>query len=835
LITALTCAHRLKLSGPNWSDRAAPRRSATRAHRNRAGGGVTSSALPEETFQQRRAESEPIAARPPVELAPRPEPRRQTAVPPWLTRLTTLMLAVAAVVTLAAAVASVPPMSHHVGTVARACLYDTVYALAVPLLVLRAVFVPAQRGTWALFALGMGSYASAAVYSFMNLLAGRELPFPSVCDLGWLLLYPFCYAAIVLLIRAEVRLGRLRTLLDGAVAGLGIAAASSLLVFDVLWTPATASGGELAHLVELAYPTGDALLIATLLCLWTVSGRAGRGRLAMLAVGVLALAIADTGYLALVAHDEYAPGTGTDVLYLSGSTMISAAAWRTRKPAWRPPPAAPGVPLVLPLVSALFALGVLLTATQEPVSPVSISLAGLSLVCVVGRTLLAFRELRSLGQVRQREARRDELTGLANRRAFQEYVASRIAQPDTEAILLLLDLDRFKDVNDSFGHHAGDRLLCYASARLATTVRGTDFLARLGGDEFVIVFGAARLRREHVEEVARRLRAELRRPFDIDGVQVHIDVSAGIAAARPDDSAEDLLQHADIAMYEAKRAGCGHCWYSPGGEAAARTRLERLSALRDDVGTDAITLHYQPKIDLRTGAVAGVEALVRWHPRGGTPVYPDEFLALAEQAGLMQQLTANVLAQAVAQGAAWRRAGAMLTVAVNVSATDLDTVGFPAAVVDQLERHGLPPRALTLEITETTLMSSSPRTGVALSTLDALGVRVAIDDYGTSYSSLGYLQRLSTVDELKLDRLFVSQIAGNPRAAAIVKSSIELAHALGMIVVAEGVEDAKVLAQLRSWGCDQAQGYHISRPVPAGSLCDWLAAHRPAAWIGSST
>jgi diguanylate cyclase len=807
---------------------------------------VASSALPGETFQQRETFPErragPMPAVLPVQAAPKPDPasdRLAAAVPPWLTRLARLLLAVAAVAAVAAAVLTLPPMSHQVGSVVLACLYDTAFASVVLLLGLRAVFVPAQRGTWALFAIGMGWYAGGSIYSWMSRLAGWVLPFPSVCDLGWLLLYPCCYAAIVLLIRAEVRQGRLRTLLDGAVAGLGIAAAFSLLVFDVLLGPAGEAPRELAHLVELAYPIGDALLIATLLCLWTIRGRLERGGLAMLATGVFALAIADTGYLTLIAHHAYIPGAVTDVVYLGGITLMGAAAWRNPTLAWRPA-TTDGVSLLMPLVSALFALGVLLTATQEPVSRVSISLAGSSLICVVGRTLLAFREVRSLGQVRQREARRDELTGLANRRAFLEHVLTRTAGPTAqpeaaaEAILLLLDLDRFKDVNDSLGHHAGDRLLCYASARLATAVRHSDFLGRLGGDEFVIVFGGAGLRRPNVDEVARRLRAELRRPFDIDGVQVHIDVSIGIAAARPDDGVDDLLQHADIAMYEAKRAGGGHCWYSPGGEAAARSRLERLNTLRADVGTAAIALHYQPKIDVRTGTVAGVEALVRWQ-RDGAVVYPDDFLPLAEQAGLMQQLTANVLEQAVAQCAAWRRAGALLTVAVNVSATDLDTAGFPAGVVELLEKHGLPPRALTVEITETTLMSSSHHTGVALSTLDALGVRVAIDDYGTSYSSLGYLQRLSTVDELKLDRMFVSQIAGNPRSAAIVKSSIELAHALGMIVVAEGVEDGEVLRQLRGWGCDQAQGYHISRPVPAERLSDWLAAHQPAAWVDSST
>jgi diguanylate cyclase (GGDEF)-like protein len=384
----------------------------------------------------------------------------------------------------------------------------------------------------------------------------------------------------------------------------------------------------------------------------------------------------------------------------------------------------------------------------------------------------------------------------------------------------VLDLDRFKEINDSLGHTVGDALLARVGPRLRAELRADDVLARLGGDEFVVL--AREIDAEEARQLSSRLRAALQRPFAVSGMVLDVDASVGVAIG-PDESpsAVELLQLADLAMYAAKTGRTGVAVYDEERDGHGRRRLEDVAQLRRAIEEDELVLHYQPKLALSTGVVDGVEALVRWqHPTRGL-LYPDAFIDLAESAGLMAQLTTRVVDMALAQCRVWADRGRLLTMAVNVSPSNLVDEAFPGQVRDLLARHELSAGCLVLEVTESLLMEDRERAVRVLGRLRDEGVGVAIDDYGTGYSSLAYLAALP-VTELKLDRAFVGEMTASPRAESIVTSTLQLAHALGLVLVAEGAEDQATVDALTFHGCDVVQGYHLSRPLPADALWSWL-------------
>jgi diguanylate cyclase (GGDEF)-like protein len=439
---------------------------------------------------------------------------------------------------------------------------------------------------------------------------------------------------------------------------------------------------------------------------------------------------------------------------------------------------------------------------------------------------VTFREANSLADSHQL-ARTDELTGLGNRRSFYDTAQQQLAEGDSSGALLLLDLDRFKEVNDSLGHHAGDDLLRLVATRLRKNLHGTsEVLSRLGGDEFaVLVVGATSA---EAEEVASGIREVLEPPFSVDGVTVRVNASIGISLF-PEQGTEvsALLRRADIAMYQAKASRSGLYVYTPASDSLhGQHRMRNLEELRTAIFSRALVVHYQPKIDVRTLAVTGVEALVRWqHPTRGL-LLPDSFLPLVEDAGLMRDLTDAVLEQSLDQVRRWREAGRMLSVAVNLSASSLVDADLAQRVWAALRDRDLRPDALELEITEDFLMGDRERARAILGDLRRLGIRVAVDDFGTGYSSLAYLRELP-IDELKLDRSFVQPMGEDPRAAAIVRSTIELAHSLGMTMVAEGVEDGETADQLALSSCDKIQGFYYSKALPSAELERWMDARVP--------
>jgi diguanylate cyclase (GGDEF)-like protein len=396
--------------------------------------------------------------------------------------------------------------------------------------------------------------------------------------------------------------------------------------------------------------------------------------------------------------------------------------------------------------------------------------------------------------------------------------------------VIVIDLDRFKQINDSLGHRVGDTLINLVGQRLTGVLRSGDLLARLGGDEFAVIVAGAD--RDAAQSAAKRLRDALQAPFVLDELTLHLDASFGVALV-PDhgDNVDQLLQRADLAMYQAKATGSGLETYAHERDGNIDDRLVATEELRKALYDDQLVLHYQPKLTVATGKIAGVEALVRWqHPERGL-VYPDQFLPLAEAAGLMPALTTVVIDQALRQCAAWRADGIELSVAVNLSASDLLDTELPALVHALLSNLDLPPSALHLEITETVLVSDGERSLQVLERLNRSGLRVAIDDYGTGYSSLAYLARLP-VHDLKLDQSFIETMDGQGvaarRATSIVTSTIALARGLGLGFIAEGVETATSLAKLTELGCETVQGYHLSRPLPAGALTAWLVARGDA-------
>jgi len=445
----------------------------------------------------------------------------------------------------------------------------------------------------------------------------------------------------------------------------------------------------------------------------------------------------------------------------------------------------------------------------------------------------------------------DALTGLLNRSGLLEYLrtaarpASREASTPSAPAVLYLDLDGFKAVNDSLGHAAGDELLRVVAERLRGAVRDTAVLARLAGDEFAVV---ERTGAEGAGELAQRLLRALDPPVVLDGVEVVVSASIGIAlqdadeepgagdpeARGPDRAVALLLRRADAAMYRAKARGRSQ-WllHEPGQVDPATHRLQLLEQLRRAIAEGQLRLHYQPRTSLRTGRVHSVEALVRWaHPERGL-LPPSEFIAAAEESGLVRELGAWVLDEALGQLARWDAAGGRervpgrepVQVAVNLSGRELADPRLLSRVSAALARHRLGAGRLVLEITETALMSDPDAALVTLRDLKALGVHLAVDDFGTGYSSFTHLKRFP-VDELKIDLSFVAGMASNPTDRAIVASCIELARAMGLLSVAEGVETAEQEAALTALGCDLVQGYRFGRPTPAGALAGAGAAGR---------
>ena len=442
----------------------------------------------------------------------------------------------------------------------------------------------------------------------------------------------------------------------------------------------------------------------------------------------------------------------------------------------------------------------------------------------------AIEQTAALAAARERQALHDALTNLPNRALLLERLDEAIGEQEQDrsrTALLLLDLDHFKEINDTLGHHVGDQLLVAVAERLAGIARADDTVARFGGDEFAVVCPGLSSTGE-AEELAQRIVFALSEPLSLAGVRMDVQASIGISVS-PDHGcdAETLIQRADVAMYTAKETRGTFSLYDPEQDLHSPQRLALLGELRTGIADGELVLHYQPKCDAITGCIIGFEALARWqHPTRGL-LAPNEFIPLAENSGLICDLTLDVLDQALGQTRRWHDDGFAVSVSVNVSARHLGDLDLPPQVRALLVKHGLPASALVLEVTESSIMADPTRADRVLRELRLMGVELAVDDFGTGYSSLAYLKRLE-VDELKIDRSFVMNMRSDQNDMMIVRSIVELAHNLGLRVVAEGVEDGDTLLKLRSLGCDVMQGYYLGRPQPPAQAHLLLASLVPA-------
>ncbi len=442
---------------------------------------------------------------------------------------------------------------------------------------------------------------------------------------------------------------------------------------------------------------------------------------------------------------------------------------------------------------------------------------------VIDQTSELRAQTTALEQQAMHDVTHDHLTDLPNRVLLRDRLEQALnAAQHAKSLLaiLVMDLDGFKEINDTLGHYHGDRLLKQVAARLQGAVKDTDTVARLGGDEFAIMLPKLKTSKD-AEEFAGKIGRALQAPFGLEGLKLDVRASIGIAVFPehgPD--ADTLLQRADVAMYIAKKQKSGYIVYDPKLDKHSPHKLTLMAELRHAIDADQLVLHFQPKVNIQTGQIVEVEALVRWqHPQWGL-MKPDDFIPLAERTGLIKPLTMWVLAEALRQHAEWQQAGLDLGVAVNLSPHGLLDMELPDLVEGLLASHSAPAERLVLEITETTIMVDQERALQILTRLADRGVRLSIDDFGTGYSSLSYLSKLP-VKEIKIDKSFVMDMIDNDKHAMIVRATIDLAHNLDLEVIAEGTRSLAVLEQLRELGCDAAQGDHISMPVSAADFERW--------------
>jgi diguanylate cyclase (GGDEF)-like protein len=424
----------------------------------------------------------------------------------------------------------------------------------------------------------------------------------------------------------------------------------------------------------------------------------------------------------------------------------------------------------------------------------------------------------------QYEARHDSLTGLPNRLAFQRHFEEVAPHPPAgqRGYVMMMDLDRFKEVNDTLGHHAGDEMLIEFARRVSDELGSGAFLARLAGDEFAVITFAPS--DEHMMSIAQQCIAAGARPLTLHGLSLVVTASVGVAPIAPGNTDHELsLRHADIAMYNAKSRHVGIEFFQPEFDRRTPARLSMLGDLRRAIEEEHLDLEYQPKLDLASGMITGAEALVRWTDDVRGVVSPNDFVRVAEETGLIQQLTDMMLARGIAELRHLHERGHPLSLSVNLSTHDLMDAKLATRVAQYLSRNDVEPGSLTLEITESSLLVDAPRSKATIQELHELGVRLSIDDFGTGYSSLSYLRQLP-VSELKVDQSFIANMLVEQPDEVIVRSTIDLGHNLGLEVVAEGVESEQTLQQLREIGCDVAQGFSISRPLNAERFQAWLHA-----------
>ncbi|RUP02592.1 MAG: diguanylate cyclase [Mycobacterium sp.] len=700
---------------------------------------------------------------------------------------------------------------------------------AAALIAYRAYRVRADRVAWNLIAFGTAVSALGDVVYAKWVPDGQS---PSIADAAYLAFYPFIYAGLLLLMRSRLKRVPLPVRLDCVVCGLVMASVAAALTAGPIHAAATKAPATV--LVGLVYPWLDLVLVALAAGMLPILGWRHEFRWGLLVIGFVLFSAADTAYLFETSAGSYRVGTMLDAFWPTSFLLIAVASWT----AWSSTPPMPRRSFgsyVAPVACTIVALAVTALSDESRTAPV---LAALSLIAVAARFSVTFREVSIMAE-NHKQAMTDQLTTLPNRRSLATTLTAVPLTPPpaigpalgtrgpARRALLLLQLHEFDEIADSVGHRFSDDLLSQVANRLSQNVRREDLLARAGDDEFAILLA------EGADLIAARAQAgrlleTLNEPFTLDPMTVQVDARIAIALF-PDhcDHPQELLNRAEMALPHARSAKSRIAVYDAAYELYRDNDpniVEELRAALAD-GNEQLTCHYQPKINAGDGSVHSVEALLRWHhPQRGL-LLPEEFLPAAERAGLMRKVANRTVNLALEQTRSWREQGVALTVAVNLSTTNLLDLDLVGTIEQLLQTHRLPADELIIEITESTLVDSA-RSRNTVAALQRLGVRISLDDYGTGWSSLARLQDVS-VDELKLDRVFVARLAQDPRSVAIVRSTVALAESLGADLVAEGVEDEATLRALRQYGCTITQGFVHSPPMPAGDLLQWIAENAP--------
>ena len=701
-------------------------------------------------------------------------------------------------------------------------------ALVFSILAARAADGRVRAAWWALVC-GLVAWNIGQVIWTYDELVLHEIPFPSSAD-AFFLAFPVAVCVALVLFWNRHR-GSLRglILLDGLIVAGSLFIVSWSLVMADLYQEGAAT--RLEFVLSLAYPIFDLVVVTIAAVVLVSTHQSQRLVMTVLTVGLISMSLADSGYAYLSVQREYFSGNVVDIFWVAGLLLLTAAAAVSREvpaddsdegelPGW--------ASVWLPYAPLMVAAGVL--AVKPPTSTGPVMVVGFLLVALVlARQFLAVSENRRLLSSVAAQSLHDPLTGLANRVLFHDRLnhAMQLRARDGQSLgVLVIDLDDFKLVNDTLGHPAGDELLVAVAGRLRSAVRTGDTVSRLGGDEFgVILEGPS----DTAEPIARRVAGAFDAPFIIDGHEVVIRPSVGLAVAstagpNSDFEVDGLLKRADMAMYAAKRSRAdgdkATLWRS---SENISTGNELLDDLRNAIDRRELALVYQPKFNLKTSELVGVEALLRWPRPDGELLGPDEFLPLVRRHGLIGPVTDFVLGRALDDAARWYGAGAEVPVAINLFPPSLATPKLPERISRELSERGLSPSALTVEITEDMVLDNTARTRDVLSDLRSRGIQVAIDDFGSGYSALSYLRDLP-VDQVKLDRDFIAPIAHDPRAAAVARAVIDVARVLCLSTVAEGVEDLETANCLRDFGCDYVQGYFYSLPLTAEQVLE-LAGH----------
>ena len=695
---------------------------------------------------------------------------------------------------------------------------------------------PRLRSAWRLLSLALASNLLGDVIWTVYELVGSQ-PYPSAADGFYLLFYPLMlwgvlrFAADSPSIAERARLG-----LDLAIVAIG----GLVVVIYVYLGPTITEGGSsaLERTVSIAYPVGDAVLLVGLASVLVRRGAPSSVRaLQFTAAGVLCFIIADLIYGYITLHGTYAGGNPNDSLYLIAMALLAIAGTLQaapaasvaaihdrgrRRAAWAPY-AAIGIALAVLLV----------IRRRDPLLPdLAVLAAAVVLVILVSvRQYLAQRDLVRAQRRLSHQSLHDTLTGLPNRALVMdraEQMLARARRESARVAALYVDIDNFKHVNDNFGHAVGDEVLRAVAARLTSVIRDADTVGRIGGDEFVVLLDNLTLD-VGPELAAERICQALAQPVELRDADPHtISVTATVGIATgPRGSVDELLRDADYALYEAKASGKNRVLtFESRMQTAAQDRIALELDLKEALQQEQFFLLYQPTFELQSETVTGVEALIRWrHPRRGI-VAPNAFIPVAEESGLIVPIGRWVLYAACRQAAAWRRAGSELGMSVNVSARQLDQYSLVDDVRGALDLTGLDPSALTLEITETSLMTNPDASAHTLRALKSIGVRVAIDDFGTGYSSLAYLRQFP-VDALKIDRSFISAIATSREAKALIHMLIQLGKTLGLQTLGEGIEERDQLRHLQSEHCDAGQGFLFARPLEPHAIQHLLEQSSP--------